>query len=59
MATAEMALQATSMESTPEQKATTQEPPMLVQIMEGVTFSALLILFSTLYAFVTPVFLGA
>jgi hypothetical protein len=59
MATAEMALQATSMEPTPEQKATTQEPPMLVQIMEGVTFSALLILFSTLYAFVTPVFLGA
>lgn len=31
---------------------------MLVQIMEGVTFSALLILFSTLYAFITPVFLG-
>lgn len=46
------------MEPTPENKATTQEPPMLVQVMEGVTFSALLILFSTLYAFVTPVFLG-
>lgn len=46
------------MEPTPQQKAITNESPVLVQIMEGVTFSALLILFSTLYAFMTPVFLG-
>ena len=58
MATAEIALQAASMEPTPQQQAITKESPVLVQIMEGVTFSALLILFSTLYAFMTPVFLG-